>query len=93
MTFVSRVALNLRRHRSLMPPCLFERDQPLARLVPQHQSNAPQALPHGQAADVPQLRVVAHDGPKSVEWDAARQMVHVVDPDVGGEPAQHTGST
>ncbi len=58
-------------------------------LVPQHELDAAQALEKADAADVAQLGIVPEHLRQPVERHRARQMMHVVDADVSGEPPEH----
>ena len=65
-----------------------ERHQAALRLVPQHEPYTPKALQQRDAADVAQFGMVAQHARQPVIGNAAAQMVHVVNADIGGEPAQ-----
>ena len=78
----------------LAPPAcqamrLAEAHQALGVLVPERQAEALQAVPQRQAVGRTQLRMVAQHRAEPVARDARREMVDVMDADVGGEPAQH----
>ena len=66
-------------------------DEPLPALIPQYQSDAFEALPQREPADGRELRIFAQRMRQLVERNAAAQMMHVVHPDIGREPAQNTG--
>jgi len=65
-----------------------ERDQAALRLIPQHKPHAPEALQQRQMTDVAQFGVVAQHARKPVTGNTTTEMVHVVDADIGREPAQ-----
>ena len=54
--------------------------------IPQVQAHASKALADGHAVDVGQLPVVTQDFWQPVERDAALEVMHVVDTDVGTKP-------
>ena len=60
-------------------------------LVPQNERHTAQALAQRYAADVPELRPIAQDLREAVLGNAAAKMMNVVQTNVGGEPAQHSG--
>ena len=76
---------------ALARPGLAERDEAAGVLVPQHQLDAAQAFENSDAADVAQFGMIAQHLRQPVERHRARQMVHMVDADVSGEPAEHGG--
>ena len=72
-----------------LPPSLStEGQKPAPAFVPERQPDAGQAIAQRDAADAGQLRMVFQDLGQAVVGDAARQMVHMVDADIAGEPAQ-----
>ena len=65
-----------------------ERYEAALHFVPQHKPYAPKALQESYVTDLVQFRVVAQHVRQPVEGDTTAKMVHVVDADVGCEPAQ-----
>src|SRR5690606_31449979 len=65
-----------------------EGNEPAVLLVPQVPADAAEAFPKRQALRIGELRVVAQDLGQTVERHAGLEVVDVVHPDVGGEPAQ-----
>src|SRR5215831_20749293 len=65
-----------------------ERHQTVLCLVPQHKPYAPKALQERYVTDLAQFRVVAQHARQLVKGDTTAEMVHVVDANVGCEPAQ-----
>src|SRR6516162_7004967 len=65
-----------------------ERHQAALRLVPQHKPYAPKALQERYPTDLAQFGVVAQHARQPVIRNTTAEMMHVVDPDVGCEPAQ-----
>jgi hypothetical protein len=65
-----------------------ERHQAALRLVPQYKPHAPKALQERYVTDLAQFRVVAQNERQAVKGDMTAEMVHVVDANVGCEPAQ-----
>nr|WP_244516211.1 hypothetical protein [Halomonas daqiaonensis] len=63
----------------------------MLRLVPQHQPHRFEALPQVDAPDMAQLGMVAQDFGQPVAGDATAEVVDMVNPDIGGEPAQGAG--
>ena len=64
-------------------------DKPARRFVPQHQADARKALRQRKPADLRQLRMLAQHQRQPVIRNPAAEMVHMVNADIGGEPAQH----
>ena len=77
--------------RSLHATHLAERDQLLGALVPQHQADAFDAVPQRQPADVAELGIFAQHARQTVIRNPAAQMMHMMNADIGGEPAQDAG--
>ena len=77
-----------RRFLKLSGSDFTERYQAALRLVPQHKTYAPNALQERYVTDLAQFRMVAQHVRQPVKGDATAKMVHVVDADVGCEPAQ-----
>jgi hypothetical protein len=75
-------------NRSTVPTHLAERDQTSLALVPQHEPHALETLQQGKPANAREVRVVAQHERQSVTGDSTTQMMNVVNPNVGGEPAQ-----
>ena len=69
---------------------LTKRDQPPASFVPQNQLHALQTLPQRDPADLAEFRMVMKDLGQAIVRDLAREMVHMVDADIAGQPAQRT---
>jgi len=69
-------------------PRLSKRHQPSLRLIPQRQPHAAQAVGQRQPADVAQFRVVAQHAVQAVIGHPGAEVMHMVDADIGGEPAQ-----
>src|SRR6185312_10221477 len=79
----------LRRHLpKLSGSDLTERHQAALRLVPQHKPYAPKAFQERDVTELAQFRVVAQHARQPVKGNTTAEMVHVVNPDVGCEPAQ-----
>src|SRR3954447_4301962 len=57
-------------------------------LIPQRVSQSAKAFERSEAVDGGQLRIAAQHFRKPIKGDAAREMVNVVNADVGREPAQ-----
>src|SRR5688572_834709 len=68
-----------------------EGDQPVADLVPEGELGRAEALEERQPSALAQFGEVAKDLTQPVERNLARQMMDVVDADIGGEPAQGPG--
>src|SRR6476646_3210307 len=67
---------------------LTERDEPLLTFLPQHESHTPETLKQRKPANAVQFRVVAQHERQSVTGDSAAQMMNVMNPNIGREPAQ-----
>ncbi len=67
---------------------LTERDEPLLTFVPQHESHTPETLKQRKPANAVKFRVVAQHERQSVTGDSAAQMMNVMNPNIGREPAQ-----
>jgi hypothetical protein len=65
-----------------------ERHESPGLLVPQDKWNTGEALPDAHPAIRSETGVVAKHFRQSIKWNAAVQMMNVMDPDVGGEPTQ-----
>ena len=63
----------------------------LALLVPQHQANAFDAVPQRQPADGAEFGMFAQHARQTVIRNPAAQMMHMMNADIGGEPAQDAG--
>src|ERR1043165_3477267 len=68
---------------------LLQRNQSPPLFVPEHEANASETLEECHAPDVPKLPVIVQNLGQTVEWYPAREMMHVVHPDVGREPADN----
>src|SRR5271166_4870580 len=77
-----------RRFLKLSGSDFTERNQAALRLVPQHKPYALKALQERYVTDLAQFRVVAQHARQPIKGDTTAEMVHVVDADVGCEPAQ-----
>ena len=67
---------------------LAEGDEPLRPFVPKNPPHAAEALQECKPPDGSKLRVILQHVWQSVVRDTAAEMVHMVHPDIGSEPAQ-----
>ena len=77
----------LRRSSGQLARCC-ERHQTARFFIPEIKAGAFDALRDVHAANLDQFVVIAQHLCQPVEWNAALEVVNVVDADVGGEPAQ-----
>ena len=77
-----------RRSKSEASSQFAKRNKPACRFIPKHEANACKALSQSEPADIRKIGVVAKHKRQSIKRDSAAQMVDVVHPDIGGEPAQ-----
>src|ERR1700744_1835932 len=77
-----------RRFLKLSGSDFTKRHQAALRLVPQHKLYTSKALQERHVTDLAQFRMVVQHARQPVKGDTTAEMVHVVDADVGCEPAQ-----
>jgi len=78
-----------RRSKSEASSQFAKRNKPARRFIPEHEANASKALSQSEPADIRKIGVVAKHKRQSIKWDSAAEVVDVVHPDIGGEPAQY----
>src|SRR6516162_11113990 len=68
---------------------ITERYQAVLPLIPQREPHAPQTLAQGEPADWAELGTIAQHLRQAIIRNTTAKMVHVVNADIGGYPAQH----
>jgi hypothetical protein len=66
-----------------------KRNEPARRFIPKHEANASKALSQSEPADIRKIGVAAKHKRQSIKRNSAAEVVDVVHPDIGGEPAQY----
>jgi hypothetical protein len=78
-----------RRSKSEASSQFAKRNKPACSFIPKHEANASKALTHSGPADLRKIGVAAKHKRQSIKRDSAAEVVDMVHPDIGGEPAQY----